>query len=65
MFLHFFSLGGAYLVGPVDDVTDEFCGKNVIYLYPDLKTAIAGRFDSKFYYYLEYYHQTDCYLPLS
>ena len=41
--------GGAFLVGPVDDETEEFSGRNVLYLYPDLKSAICGRFDSKYY----------------
>ncbi len=46
--LNAFSLqGGAFLVGPVDDETEEFSGRNVFYLYPDLKSAICGRFDSK------------------
>jgi histone-lysine N-methyltransferase SETD7 len=37
-------IGGAFLVGKVDPETDTFCGKEIIYLYPDLTTAIFGRF---------------------
>ena len=47
IFFSIFSQGGAFLVGPVDEETGQFCGKNILYLYPDLKTAISGRFIGK------------------
>ena len=37
-------MGGAYLVGTVDSETEKINGKDVIYVYPDLQTAIQGRF---------------------
>ena len=38
--------GGAFMLGKIDPETEEFCGKNVIYIYPDCKMAICGRFSN-------------------
>ena len=41
-------IGGSYLVGTLDKETEEFSGKNILYLYPDMIWGIEGRFeDSK------------------
>ena len=41
-------IGGAFLVGTLDQETEEFSGNSVIYLYPDLINGIQGQFeDSK------------------
>ena len=34
------------MVGKVDPETEQFWGKDIIYIYPDLKTVIIGRFDN-------------------
>ena len=36
--------GGGWLTGPLDS-SGDFTGDNIAYLYPDLTTAILGRFD--------------------
>lgn len=36
-------IGGAWLYGEVDDI-GEFTGDEIAYIYPDLKTALIGRF---------------------
>ena len=36
-------IGGAWLYGEVDEV-GEFTGDEIAYIYPDLKTALIGRF---------------------
>ena len=41
-----FLAGGAILVGQVDRETELFSGREVIYIYPDLFTAISGRYDN-------------------
>ena len=41
-----FLAGGAILVGQVDRETELFSGRDVIYIYPDLFTAIIGRYDN-------------------
>ena len=33
-------------MGQVDRETELFSGRNVIYIYPDLFTAIIGRYDN-------------------
>ncbi len=38
-------VGGGYLVGSLDD-DEKVSGKRCAYLYPDLSTAIIGRFES-------------------
>ena len=38
-------IGGAFLVGTLDSYTEEFSGRDVIYLYPDLINGIQGRFE--------------------
>ena len=37
-------IGGGYLVGPLDQ-DSKVSGDHCIYIYPDLKTAICGKFD--------------------
>ena len=34
------------MVGQVDPETELFSGRNIIYIYPDLFTAIIGRYDN-------------------
>ena len=36
-------IGGAWLYGEVDEI-GEFTGDGIAYIYPDLKTALIGRF---------------------
>ena len=36
-------IGGAWLYGKVDEI-GEFSGDKIAYIYPDLKTALVGRF---------------------
>ena len=36
-------IGGAWLYGEVDEI-GEFTGDEIAYIYPDLKTALIGRF---------------------
>ena len=38
-------VGGAYLVGPVPEDGAGVTGNSCIYIYPDLKAAIVGRFE--------------------
>ena len=41
-------VGGSYMVGELDKESEEFSGRNILYLYPDLTSGIIGRFvDSK------------------
>ena len=41
-------IGGSYMVGELDKESEEFSGRNILYLYPDLTSGIRGRFvDSK------------------
>ena len=37
-------IGGAYLIGKADPETEMINAKDAIYVYPDLQTAIQGRF---------------------
>ena len=41
-----FLVGGALMVGQIDPETELFSGKDVIYIYPDLYTALIGRYDN-------------------
>ena len=37
-------IGGAYLIGKADPETEMINARDAIYVYPDLQTAIQGRF---------------------
>lgn len=38
--------GGAYMLGRVDPETELFCGKGIIFIYPDLETTILCRYEN-------------------
>ncbi len=40
-------MGGAFLVGEVDQETEKYSGRHVTYLYPDLKTTVCAKYQGK------------------
>ena len=47
--------GGGWLTAAVDSDTGTFTGDNIAFLYPDLRTAILGRWLRDIYYVATHY----------